>query len=181
MGSLRVQFGLVAIRLFNIIYSALVFSRLRRLLLIFGRCRVGHSVGLHDAVRFTWIGRLSIGSHSTINMRTFLDARGHINIGQNVMIARCVSIYTMTHDYDSPTFANIVAPVNIGDNVIVFPHAVVMPGVTIGAGAIVYPGCVVTKDVLPDQIVAGVPSRVVGMRSVPCQYQLNYTYFFPNS
>jgi acetyltransferase-like isoleucine patch superfamily enzyme len=46
-------------------------------------------------------------------------------------------------------------------------HAVIMPGVTIGEGAIVGAGALVTEDVPPWTIVAGVPARVI--RKIPSQ------------
>jgi acetyltransferase-like isoleucine patch superfamily enzyme len=41
---------------------------------------------------------------------------------------------------------------------------VILPGVTIGRGAIVGAGAVVTSDVEPDAVVAGVPARVIKQR-----------------
>ena len=53
------------------------------------------------------------------------------------------------------------APIVIGDKVWIGANATVLPGVTIGKGAIVAAGAVVTRDVPPNTIVAGVPARVV--------------------
>ena len=53
-----------------------------------------------------------------------------------------------------------------GDNWIGF-GAIVLSGVTIGRGAIVAAGAVVTRDVPPYSIVAGLPARVVGQRFSP--------------
>lgn len=49
----------------------------------------------------------------------------------------------------------------IGDDVWIGGHTTVLPGVTIGDGAVVAVGAVVTKDVPPYTVVAGVPARVV--------------------
>jgi acetyltransferase-like isoleucine patch superfamily enzyme len=43
-------------------------------------------------------------------------------------------------------------------------RAIILPGVTIGEGAAVAAGAVVTADVEPYAIVAGVPARVIGSR-----------------
>lgn len=54
--------------------------------------------------------------------------------------------------------------VTIGNDVWIGHGAVIMPGVTIGDGAVVGANAVVTHDVVPYQIVAGVPARPVRQR-----------------
>jgi acetyltransferase-like isoleucine patch superfamily enzyme len=54
-----------------------------------------------------------------------------------------------------------ILPVVIGNHVWIATNAIILPGVTIGEGAIVACGAVVTKDVPPHCLVAGVPARVV--------------------
>ena len=56
-----------------------------------------------------------------------------------------------------------VAPVTIGAEAFVGVESVLMPGVTVGAGSIVAAGAVVTQDVLPGTIVAGIPARQIGL------------------
>lgn len=53
---------------------------------------------------------------------------------------------------------------HIGNDVWTGHHAIVLPGVSVGDGAVVAAGSVVTKDVPPYAIVAGVPARIVRMR-----------------
>ena len=57
--------------------------------------------------------------------------------------------------------------VNIGNDVWIGYDAVVLPGVTIGDGAVVGANAVVTKDVPPYAIVAGVPAKVLRYRFQP--------------
>lgn len=54
----------------------------------------------------------------------------------------------------------------IGEYVVIFAGAVILPGVSIGDGVVVAAGAVVTRDVEPFAVVAGVPARVVGYRSI---------------
>ena len=56
---------------------------------------------------------------------------------------------------------SMFAPVIIKDNAWIGMSAIILKGVTVGEGAIVAAGSVVTKDVPPHTIVAGVPARVI--------------------
>jgi len=51
-----------------------------------------------------------------------------------------------------------------------------MPGVTIGEGAVIYAGSVVTHDIPPHAIAAGVPARVLRHRGATPAYRLDYCY-----
>lgn len=54
--------------------------------------------------------------------------------------------------------------IKIGNDVVLGANAIILPGVTIGDGAIVGAGAVVTKDVPPYAIVAGIPATLVRYR-----------------
>ena len=49
----------------------------------------------------------------------------------------------------------------IGDDIWVGANAVILPGVTIGNHSVVAAGAVVTKDVPPHSLVAGVPAKII--------------------
>ena len=59
----------------------------------------------------------------------------------------------------------VIKPVRVGDGADIGVNAVLLPGVHIGTGAIVGAGSIVTKDVKPYAIVAGVPAKFLRSRS----------------
>lgn len=66
---------------------------------------------------------------------------------------------------NDPTFPDVDdGPVTIEDYVFVGSRAMILPGVTIGRGAVVTAGAIVTKDVAPMSVVAGVPAKTVAQR-----------------
>lgn len=97
------------------------------------------------------------------------------------MIGHRCSIYTATHDLDSGAFETVKRPVQIGSNVVVFPHSLIMPGATIDDGAVILPGSVVAGKVEANQIFGGVPAKYIRDRNPAQHYKLDYTFWFPNS
>jgi len=65
---------------------------------------------------------------------------------------------------DEELLAKGNAPVVIDDDVWIGTNAVVLPGCRVARGAVVAAGAVVTRDVGPYEIVAGVPARVIRRR-----------------
>ena len=127
----------------------------------------GSAIFLGCYVWFCGLGQmrrsgLRIGEYCRINRNCCLDARGSLTIGNNVSISPDVTILTMQHFHNDPTFADDYRPVLIEDYVWIGTRAMVMPGVTIGHGAVVAAGAVVTKDVASQSIVGGVPARPIG-------------------
>lgn len=134
----------------------------------------GASIGM--GFRFYRTRNVCLGKNSVVNRDCLFDNRDVIKIGQNVSVARNVRIFTAGHDPESPLFEMTTAPVVIGDHVVIFAGAMIMPGVSIGRGAIVHSGSVVTKDVKDLAIVGGVPAKVIGTRQLDPSYALNYPY-----
>lgn len=93
----------------------------------------------------------------------FLDV-AEIRIGDDVMLAPAVGLYTATHPLDAATRISgqeLGYPITIGDRVWIGGGVTVCPGVTIGEETVIGAGAVVTKD-LPARVVAvGNPARVV--------------------
>ncbi len=93
-----------------------------------------------------------IGENTMIDMNCVVGARGII--GKNVHVGAGTVIAGVL---EPPS----VDPVVIGDDVFIGANAVVLEGVKVGNGAVIAAGSVVTKDVPPDTVVAGMPARVI--------------------
>jgi acetyltransferase-like isoleucine patch superfamily enzyme len=87
-------------------------------------------------------------------------------------------IYTLGHDHNSPLFETKGSPVVIGNNVVIYSRAAIMPGVVIGDNAVVLPHSVVTKDVSENMIVGGAPAVVKDERKAKAEYRLDYRVWF---
>lgn len=112
---------------------------------------------------------ISIGSGSSVGAFNVIHGGGGVRIGQDVLLGPFVAIYSENHQYhdlDIPIRlqGHMRSSVDIGRDVWIGAHAVVLAGVSIGDGAIVAAGAVVTKDVPPRTIVGGVPAKVIGAR-----------------
>ena len=138
-------------------------------------CRMGRKNVFYYGTEIREITQLQLGTGNYIGDRAILDARRGIKIGNNVNISSGVSIYTLQHDHRSPSFACRPegGEVIIGDRVWLGPNVIVLPGVRIGEGAICCAGCVVTKDVEPFTVVAGIPAKKVNERTHELTYVFN--------
>lgn len=152
----------------------LPFFSLRYALLRLAGAKLDKTLAIHRRVRVLAPWKLSIGASSTVNRAAFLDARGVLSIGANTMIGHQSAIYTLGHDLHDPFFSAKESPVTIGNNVVIFPHAIIQPGVSIADGAVVLPGSVVTKSIEKNTIVGGVPAQFKAMRNENQLYQLDY-------
>ncbi|MCI1857572.1 MAG: sugar O-acetyltransferase [Sporolactobacillus sp.] len=97
------------------------------------------------------------------NNCTLLDC-AKIRIGDNVLFAPNVGIYTAGHCIDPQLRLDkqeYAAPVVIGNNVWIGANASVLPGVTIGANVVIGAGSVVTKDIPANCVAVGNPCRVL--------------------
>lgn len=129
---------------------------------------------IHYKASFYEPGGISLGDNCIVGDHAFLDGREGITFGCNVNIGAHVFIYTRQHDPDDPFFAEVGAPVVLGDYCWISSHSIVLPGVTVGEGAVVAAGSVVTRDVAPYTMVGGSPARFIKDRSRDLRYQLNY-------
>ncbi|KJU82067.1 acetyltransferase [Candidatus Magnetobacterium bavaricum] len=111
---------------------------------------------------------ITIDDNTKIFMRFTLNAGADVSIGKMVVIAagcnvnasermRKKGVAMQMQDY-------LHEPIQIGDDVWLGANVSVLKGVKIGNGAIVGANAIVTKDVEPDSIVAGVPAKLIKYR-----------------
>ena len=110
------------------------------------------------------VGDVVIGDHTRIGLHNTII--GPVEIGNHVNLAQGITVTALNHNF-SDTSKRIdeqgvsTNPVTIEDDVWVGANAVILPGVTIGEHCVVAAGAVVTKDVPPHSLVAGVPAKVI--------------------
>lgn len=134
--------------------------------------KIGQDTMIYNSCHFREPKRIVIGDFTSIGDRCILDGRAGLTIGNSVNFSTGVWIWTRQHQVNDSDFAEESAPVMIEDFAWLSCRTVVLPGVRVGQGAIVAAGAVVTKDVEPYAIVAGIPARKIGERSRDLRYRL---------
>lgn len=112
---------------------------------------------------------LRIGSRLFANCNLFIQASGTVTIGDDVLIGPNVSILSENHRFDRVDVpinqqGYDRKPISVGNDVWLGAGCIILAGVSIGDGAIVAAGAVVTRDVEPYWIVAGVPAKPIRVR-----------------
>lgn len=125
---------------------------------------VGNSFCIEPPFRCDYGYNISIGENFYSNYNcTILDC-AKVIIGDNVMFAPNVSLFTAGHPiHFEPRNAALeyAFPITIGDNVWIGGGVVVNPGITIGDNVVIGSGSVVTKDIESNSIAVGNPCKVI--------------------
>jgi maltose O-acetyltransferase len=110
---------------------------------------------------------IPIGENTCIYRDVVLSGGGSepISIGKNCVLTGCSLI---AHDASTNRQLGIKygmkspsKPIIIEDDCFIGYSSIILMGVTIGKGSIVGAGSVVTKDVLPNSVVAGNPAKII--------------------
>lgn len=127
---------------------------------------VGHQAILKAYHRNT----LTIGDNSWIGQQCFIHAAGGVSIGSTVGIGPGVRIISSSHaeESDGPILLGdiVFAAVVVEDDCDIGTGAILLPGVRIGRGSQIGAGAVVSKDIPPFSVAAGVPAKVIRSRKV---------------
>jgi len=112
---------------------------------------------------------LIIGNNVGIAQNCFIQVRGKVTIGDNVIMGPNVSILSENHIFENPDIpisaqGESRKGVIIKDGVWIGTRATILDGVKIGENSIVAAGSVVTKDIPPYSIVGGIPAKILKYR-----------------
>jgi acetyltransferase-like isoleucine patch superfamily enzyme len=110
------------------------------------------------------VGDVIIGDHTRVGLHNTVI--GPVRIGSHVNLAQGITVTALNHNFEDKDLrideqGILTAPVTIGDDIWIGANAVILPGVTIGNHSVVAAGAIVTKDVPPHSLVAGVPAKII--------------------
>lgn len=134
------------------------------------------------------IGELKItGSHVQIGVHTYYNsgaisasAKAPVQIGKWCAIGYNVSIVACTHDSYFPTGPENLRPskelpVSIGNGVWIGNNVVILPGTMVGDYAVLGANSVITGNIPPYSVVAGVPARIIYTKDpARCREHVNF-------
>lgn len=102
---------------------------------------------------------LELGQNSFINSNANIRCHKHIKIGDDCAISHNFTV--MDSDAHKLDGKLNTSPVEIGNHVWIGTGVTILRGVKVGDGAVISAGSLVTKDVAPNSLVAGVPAKVI--------------------
>lgn len=110
------------------------------------------------------VGDVIIGNYTRIGLHNTII--GPVTIGHHVNLAQGITVTALNHKFKNPDIrideqGVSTKPVVIGNDIWVGANAVILPGITIGDHSVIAAGAIVTKDVPPHSLVAGVPAKVI--------------------
>jgi len=124
-----------------------------------GTIELGNDVTISSSFKILNKGTLKIGDQTYINPNSIIRIENGLTIGNDCAISWGVTM--MDHDAHEMEGKREARPINIGNHVWIGANATILKGVTIGDGCVVAAGAVVSKSFGPNQLIGGVPARMI--------------------
>lgn len=153
---LRILPGIEGLFLRAIFYKTLFISAGKKLI-------------IYPNVFIIFSNKISVGNRVAINRGTYIDGRGSLIIGNNVLIGPNCVIATAGHGNSTTKIPMseqdiTTGAITIGDDVWIGANVVINMGVTLHNGSIIAAGSVVTKDIPEYTVYGGVPAKFISDR-----------------
>lgn len=135
---------------------------------------IGENMAIDTPFHCDYGKNIFLGNNVIINMNcTFVDNQP-IRIGDNVLIASNVQLYTSSHpvlpeerlvpdwkERQTTFFRTYARPIEIKNNVWIGGGCILLAGVTIGENSVIGAGSVVNRSIPPNCVAAGNPCKVI--------------------
>lgn len=145
--------------------------------------RIGYPFKIRGAQNITLEDFVNIGPDSTIySTRAKLYIKSHVIVGPNL------TVITGDHKFEVGSFIDSIEKYNgsdcdkdviIENDVWIGSNVTILKGVHIGRGAIIAAGSIVTKDIPPYCISAGIPAKPIRMKWTPKEIELHESKLYP--
>jgi len=118
---------------------------------------------MHFTSRVLVVKNIKVGNRSApgLNSGAYVQGKNGIIIGNNCRFGPNIGLISANHNTDDYDFWDKTGPIRIGNSVWLGMNVVVMPGIQIGNNVIVAANSVVTKNIPPNSIAAGIPCKVI--------------------
>lgn len=141
-------------------------SGIKRFFLRMFGAKIGEGVVLKPSINIKYPWKLTIGDHSWVGERVWIDNLAHVEIGKNVCVSQGAFLLTGNHDFTRTTFDLIVKKIILEDGVWIGAKATVCPGVICGSHAVLSAGSIATQNLERYKIYQGNPAVCIKERSV---------------
>jgi len=131
--------------------------------------KVGNGITYYPGIKISPGTHLALGDNVDLAWGVLITTAGGVEIGDRTLVGYNTMIFSanhvIPHGIDKIFYAgHEKKKVTIANDVWIGAGCIILPGVNIGEGAIVAAGSIVTKNVEPFSMVAGVPARLIKNR-----------------
>jgi len=141
-------------------------SGLKRFFLRLFGAKIGLGVVLKPAINIKYPWKLSIGDHSWIGEKVWIDNLAFVEIGKNVCISQGAVLLTGNHDFTKASFDLIVKKIILEDGVWIGAQSLVCPGVICESHAVLAAQSIANQNLSAYKIYQGNPAVFVKERII---------------
>lgn len=167
---IKKAFKFIFFSFYQLFFKLLPLPPLRKLCLLMGGAKIGQDSVIMDVRFFNWhhkgLSGLKIGQQCFLGDEILIDLYNKVTLEDSVTIAQRVTILTHINvGYKNHPlqkyFPSHSSPVILKTGCVIGACSTILPGLIIGEKSMVAAGSIVTKDVPPQTLVAGVPAKVI--------------------